>query len=48
MNGQCNPFEGIPANVLRAENVVRAMLRACLDRVITPSADKAAILINLR
>lgn len=42
-----NPFECIHTNVLGAENVVRAALRAGVRRVIALSTDKAANPINL-
>jgi len=42
-----NPFECIQTNVLGAENVVRAALRAEVDKVIALSTDKAANPINL-
>ncbi len=42
-----NPFECIHTNVLGAENVVRAALRARVKRVIALSTDKAANPINL-
>ena len=42
-----NPFECIRTNVLGAENVVRAALRAGVKRVIALSTDKAANPINL-
>ena len=42
-----NPFECIHTNVLGAENVVRAAIRANVERVIALSTDKAASPINL-
>jgi UDP-N-acetylglucosamine 4,6-dehydratase len=42
-----NPFECIHTNVLGAENVVRAALRARVKRVIALSTDKAVNPINL-
>ena len=42
-----NPFECIHTNVLGAENVVQAALRAGIRRVIALSTDKAASPINL-
>ncbi|MGH7002812.1 MAG: UDP-N-acetylglucosamine 4,6-dehydratase (inverting) [Alphaproteobacteria bacterium] len=42
-----NPFECIRTNVHGAENVVRASLRAGVERVIALSTDKAANPINL-
>jgi UDP-N-acetylglucosamine 4,6-dehydratase len=42
-----NPFECIHTNVLGAENVVRAAIRAGVERVLALSTDKAANPINL-
>jgi len=42
-----NPFECIHTNVMGAENVVRAAIRAGVRRVIALSTDKAANPINL-
>lgn len=42
-----NPFECIHTNVLGAENVVRAALRAGVKKVLALSTDKAANPINL-
>lgn len=42
-----NPFECVHTNVLGAENVVQAALRAGVKRVIALSTDKAASPINL-
>ena len=42
-----NPFECIHTNVMGAENVVRACLRAGVERVIALSTDKAANPANL-
>lgn len=42
-----NPFECIRTNVIGAENVVQAAIRAGIDRVIALSTDKAANPINL-
>jgi len=42
-----NPFECVHTNVLGAENVVRAAIRARVKRVIALSTDKAASPINL-
>ena len=42
-----NPFECIHTNVLGAENVVQAALRAGVERVVALSTDKAASPINL-
>ena len=42
-----NPFECIHTNVLGAENVVRAAIRAGVKRVLALSTDKAASAINL-
>ncbi|NNG03429.1 MAG: UDP-N-acetylglucosamine 4,6-dehydratase (inverting) [Inquilinus sp.] len=42
-----NPFECIRTNIHGAENVVRAALRAGVERVIALSTDKAASPINL-
>lgn len=42
-----NPFECIRTNVLGAENVVQAAIRAGVERVIALSTDKAANPINL-
>ena len=42
-----NPFECIHTNVMGAENVVRAALRAGVKRVVALSTDKAANPINL-
>lgn len=42
-----NPFECIHTNVIGAENVVRASIRAGVRRVIALSTDKAANPINL-
>jgi UDP-N-acetylglucosamine 4,6-dehydratase len=42
-----NPFECIQTNVMGAENVVRAALRAEVGKVIALSTDKAANPINL-
>jgi UDP-N-acetylglucosamine 4,6-dehydratase len=42
-----NPFECIHTNVLGAENVVRASIRAGVKKVITLSTDKATSPINL-
>jgi UDP-N-acetylglucosamine 4,6-dehydratase/5-epimerase len=42
-----NPFECIHTNVIGAENVVRASIRAGVKKVVTLSTDKAANPINL-
>jgi len=42
-----NPFECINTNVLGAENLVRASIRAGVKRVVALSTDKAASPINL-
>ena len=42
-----NPFECLHTNVLGAENVVRAAIRARVKKVIALSTDKAASPINL-
>ena len=42
-----NPFECIHTNVMGAENVVHASIRAGVDRVIALSTDKAANPINI-
>lgn len=42
-----NPFECVHTNVMGAENVVRAALRANVKRVLALSTDKAANPINL-
>ena len=42
-----NPFECIHTNVMGAENVVHASIRAGVDQVIALSTDKAANPINL-
>jgi UDP-N-acetylglucosamine 4,6-dehydratase len=42
-----NPFECIHTNVMGAENVVRAALRAGVGRVVALSTDKAANPVNL-
>lgn len=47
VTAEYNPFECIYTNVHGAENVVRAALRAGVERVIALSTDKAANPINL-
>jgi UDP-N-acetylglucosamine 4,6-dehydratase len=42
-----NPFECIHTNVMGAENVVRAAIRAGVKRVVALSTDKAANPVNL-
>jgi len=42
-----NPFEFVATNIIGAENVVQAALRAGVDKVIALSTDKAANPINL-
>lgn len=47
LTAEYNPFECIHTNVIGAENIVRASLKAGVSRVLALSTDKAANPINL-